>query len=174
MSNNNLARTKALYILMNENGIAGVFTTKKLAAEHSDSERGDVLHIISIEALNTILQVTDYTPPTVPVLTYTAAGEAVADEEDLEAAEAQAQEALEAYYAAQQEATALPAALPRPKTSKERVLERLQKELGLEDDEDLVEADVDYPTVVIQQQPSTGGFVHKSSAFASDEEFRPM
>ncbi len=168
-----LSNIRSLYILMNENGIAGIFTTKKLAAAYSDSERGDVLHIIGIEALNTLLQVTDYTPPTVPVLTYTAAGEAVADAEDLEAAEAQAQEALEAYYAAQQE-TATPAALPRPKTSKERVLERLQKELGLEDDEDLVEADVDYPTVVIQQQPSTGGFVHKSSAFASDEEFRPM
>jgi hypothetical protein len=137
-----LAHVKQLYVLLNDNGIAGIYTTKQAASDNSDAERGDICHVVSAADLNTPLYVNAYEPPSVPTLSYgtsevllEAAYEPmpeVSEERYAELAAAQTDEDRE-FHEAVRGRRRTPEV---PKTPKDIILAKLAADLGVEEPED--------------------------------------
>lgn len=175
---NELTRTKALYVITNEErGVVGVYTAKARAQEAARADSGDVINVIPVGLLDEPLTATEYTPPTAPVLQYGLADGFDATEyvpmPELEPQLVQNGMDIEDYYTQTEEA---PPVVPKVLTAKDLILARLARDLGVEDEN----TDEDPAAPVQPSAPSGGTAVFREggtgpgSTAASVEYFSPI
>lgn len=182
-----LNQAKNLYVLIDtDGGLFGVYTVKRAALEAATNEHGLVLHVVPVGSLNEVLMADGYTPPSLPTVSYLTCDSLAESDFEPEAEEDVEEFDTEAYYRemALQESLALPTRrTPKVMTAKDRILAKLESDLGLADEDDEQEEEIPQLTHVAQARPQgpTGGTLNyreggsaSGGTSASVEAFSPV
>lgn len=166
----------SLFVVTNGGDIYGVYTTADLAVEASTEEVGLVIHVVPVEGVNTGIVTGTYVPPSAAVQEYW-----VEDYSDFDLAELNPHLKDSPYVVVPPEPEVVrdehvssrpkpPAAIPRtrPQTPKDKILAKLQSELGLEDEPEW-EPEPYAPSTVPAAAPSGGLLQYSQQGEASGQ-----